>query len=578
MATLEQPLRAELWTPHPVLKLPTREQALALGRDELERVLLEREKLIALERDDAFRYGFYLSCWNDADTLMEECLLTAIFGGNGAGKSYYLARKGVEMMLKKAGSKVLWLHESEKPALDVQHAPVWHYLPSEFREPTTRRSRVRNVTYTVKNGFSDCRFVLPNGSIGMFGTYNQDVAQYEGTGWSLICADENMPLSWLKTLLYRLPRCQGKFLWGYTPLHGITPAIRHITEGAVTERTMPAPLLPPDRRNVPDCPPGTMPYIQRSVWDAVKIIYFPSDANPYAHVEEHTKLVVRGGTAEIEKRFYGYARNTLKAAFPKFGAVHIVAPEKVPRERVTRRLYADPAGARNMFMIWVATDEFERRFVYRDWPDLEHFGEWAVAAEDANKWDGAPGPAQPTLGYGIIDYKRIILEAEGNKLGTDGTWEMCGEEIFERRMDPRSGAAQSMNEREGGTSIMDLMLEEQHSVASEQSGSGRTDGKPIGPSLDFAAALGISIEQGLICINDLLAYNQEEEVCPILNEPKLYISSACQNLVWALQNYTGHDGEKAACKDPIDCLRYMATDDCEYIDPAAMRTAGGGSY
>lgn len=567
-ATLEaKPLRAELWTPHPVLKLPTREQALALGRDELERVLLERERLIGLERDDAFRHGYYLSCWNDADALVEDSLLTAIFGGNGAGKSYYLARKGVETLLRKPGQKVLWLHESEKPALDVQHAPVWHYLPAELREPTTKRSRVRNITYTVKNGFSDCRFVLPNGSIGMFGTYNQDVAQYEGTGWSLICADENMPLSWLKTLLYRLPRCQGKFLWGYTPLHGITPAIRHITEGAVTERTMPAPLLPPDRRNVADCPPGTMPYIQRSVWDAVKIIYFPSDANPYANVEAHKKLVVRGGLTEIEKRFYGYARNTLKAAFPKFGAVHIVPPEKVPREKVTRRLYCDPAGARNMFMIWVATDAEERRFVYREWPDLERFGEWAVAAEDANKWDGSPGPAQPALGYGIIDYKRTILEAEGSKF--DGQqWELCGEEIFERKMDPRSGAAQSMNEREGGTSIMDLMFEEQTDQA----------GHLVGPSLDFDAAPGISIEQGVICVNDLLSYNQEEKICPILNEPRLYVSSACQNLIWALQNFTGHDGERGACKDPIDCLRYMATDDCEYIDPSAMRSSGGGSY
>jgi hypothetical protein len=79
-------------------------------------------------------------------------------------------------------------------------------------------------------------------------------------------------------------------------------------------------------------------------------------------------------------------------------------------------------------------------------------------------------------------------------------------------------------------------------------------------------------------INDLLAYNEDEKLCPIINEPQLYISSACQNTIWALKNYTRHDGEKASCKDPIDNLRYMATDDSGYIDPKAMQTIGGGSY
>jgi len=563
MATLAE----QLWTPHPVYKVPSREQALAMGPEKLRQLALEREELIRLENEDAYRFGYYLSCWSDADKLVEEQLLTAIFGGNGAGKSYYMARKGVEMMLNKPGAKVLWLHESEKPALDVQHAVVWRYLPKQFHEPTSKRSRIRNITYSVKNGFSDGRFVLPNGSIGVFGTYKQDVGDYEGTGWSLICADENMPLSWLKTLLYRLPRAQGKFIWGYTPLHGITPAIRHIVEGAVTERTMPAPLLPVNRRNVADCPPGTMPYIQRSLWPQVKIIYFPSDANPYANVEDHTKLVVRGGVTEIERRFYGYARNTVQAAFPKFSAVHVVPPERIPSLKVTRRVYADPAGARNMFMIWVATDPNGRRFVYREWPDVPTFGEWAVASEESNKWDGAPGPAQPTLGYGIIDYKRVILETEGNKLEEE-EWEFCGEEIFERKMDPRSGAAQAINEREGGTSIMDLMFEDQKD----------REGRLVGPSMGWDAAPGLREEHGIICINDLLSFNAEEKVCPFINEPKLYVSSECQSVIWALQNYTGHDGEKAACKDPIDCLRYMATDDCDYIDPAGMKSIGGGSY
>src|SRR6267142_1758304 len=88
-----------LRTPHPVYKVPSREQALAMGPEKLRQLALEREELIRLENEDAYRFGYYLSCWSDADKLVEEQLLTAIFGGNGAGKSYYMARKGVEMML-----------------------------------------------------------------------------------------------------------------------------------------------------------------------------------------------------------------------------------------------------------------------------------------------------------------------------------------------------------------------------------------------------------------------------------------------------------------------------------------------
>ena len=34
-------------------------------------------------------------------------------------------------------------------------------------------------------------------------------------------------------------------------------------------------------------------------------------------------------------------------------------------------------------------------------------------AEDNRKWDAQPGPAQPFLGFGIVDYKRLMLTAEG---------------------------------------------------------------------------------------------------------------------------------------------------------------------
>jgi len=609
-------------TDHPVLKLPTREQALAMGEEAVKEFLAKREKLIADERDDAYRYGYVPQCWKDADAMVDEFLLTCIFGGNGAGKTWYAAWRAMRTLVEKAGSKVLFIHESEKSSIMVHQAIMWHYLPAEYRVPDTRRHRTKNITYTVKSGFADNKFVLPNGSICMFATYKQDIKDYEGTGWSLVCADENLPLTWLKTLLFRLPRCQGKFIWAFTPIAGITPSIRHITNKAETTKSLPAPLLPQDETHVPDCPPGHMPYIQRPLWKDARVIYFFSEMNPYGQYEEMKRVLAKVNKTDIERRAYGYAKNTMRGAFPQFGAVHIVsdrsqesgvrsqngaaapseqrasgvgasvpaspseAQRSVPKptrsviiptdsclltpeflKTCTLRHFADPASARNMFQIWVATDKDGRHYIYRDWPDAETYGDWAVPSEDSRRWDGDPGEAQPAIGLSVAEYKRLILEAEGNKW--DGTkWDMCGETIHERGIDPRSGAARTIAENDGGNSLIDMFLDEQLDQG----------GNAVGPSMQFDPAPGLSEDEGIMAINNLLAYDQKQPVCPYINEPKLYISSACRNTIWALQNYTRHDGEKAACKDPIDTLRYFATSDPCHLTPESMATTRGGSY
>ena len=145
---------------------------------------------------------------------------------------------------------------------------------------------------------------------------------------------------------------------------------------------------------------------------------------------------------------------------------------------------------------------------------------------------------------------------------------MCGEKIYERLIDPRSASAQSLTEKEGGTSIMDIMADEQLDASK----------CPIGPAMYFSGASGIHEDQGIVAINELLGYNQDEAVCPFFNEPKLYISSTCENTIWALRNYTRHDGDRAACKDPIDCLRYLATSDCGHVSEKNFAVTAGGSY
>src|SRR5262249_53062833 len=71
--------------------------------------------------------------------------------------------------------------------------------------------------------------------------------------------------------------------------------------------------------------------------------------------------------------------------------------------------------------------------------------------------------------------------------------------------------------------------------------------------LQFAPAPLDPIDEGISLINSLLDFEDSDG-----KEAKLYISEACKAVIFALKVWTGKDEKLGACKDPIDCLRYMA--------------------
>ena len=95
--------------------------------------------------------------------------------------------------------------------------------------------------------------------------------------------------------------------------------------------------------------------------------------------------------------------------------------------------------------------------------------------------------------------------------------------------------------------------------------------------MHFYPAPGKDIQTGVALINDLLYYNQQEPVDDE-NYPRLYVSRSCKNLIYSLREWTGLDGNKGASKDPIDCLRYLVTDDNLMVEEEQVMMRGGGSY
>ena len=134
--------------------------------------------------------------------------------------------------------------------------------------------------------------------------------------------------------------------------------------------------------------------------------------------------------------------------------------------------------------------------------------------------------------------------------GQDG---QCREEIFDRIIDSRAAGTEHMRQT-GSVTPLEELAEESDGVE----------------GMEFDVADGKNISNGITRINDLLDFNTEKPVVAFTNEPRLYVSEDCQNLIWALGNYTNRSGEDGACKDPVDCLRYLVEKDLTYEKPGLL--------
>jgi len=602
-------------------------------------VLNRRQQRIRLAEEDPLWWGWEFDCWTDADKLLKgtfqsskgytpaACAILGIYGGNRASKSVYAIKRGTQCAVTYARTTLAILSESEAASIKTVQALVWYYLKPHYGQLNGKRDTVFKINYSQANGFTDRKLVLTNGSEIHFLTYNQDPGDYEGwefgapahcyqqTAQELAAAkkfvppnvgavaDESMPLAWLKLFSRRLKFRQAKLLWPFTPVKGITPAIKEMVgNAAVCVESRPAELLP--RQNFPDVPKGEMPYIRECVLPGVKAmaIYFFTEFNKFGPAPGRTyyqevKELLDGKTSElIERVAYGMARDTVARAFPKFGPWNIVKRSQLPA-RGTNYFFTDPAGARNWASFWVRVTPGERPdyYIYRDWPDAQTFGEWAVPTErevnDSNRagWDGDVGPAQAGLGLGIVKYKNVFLDAERIRKPekmADSRWQMGAdpyhvkllprhkepvdelrEEIAERYIDPRAGASEHMAEK-GGTCIIDEFDEPQYD----------SQGKLIGPPMEFIPASGVNEDEGLSAVNDLLDWNQEQPLCPVINAPRLFVCEDAMQVAWTMDNFTGRGGAKGACKDFADLLRYMALAKLSHVETGKAGGRPGGGF
>lgn len=616
-------------TPHPLVPWLGEPEIRTLllqpdGPEVLARLAKEREELLIEIRENAFANGFEFPHWHDADRLAHDKLLTYASGGKRASKSWWAAKRVMEAAVHYPGTKIWCFQGSDTTSISEQQGVLWHYMPPSLRSLNNRRHPVYKIAHSEANGFSASprnKFILPNHSQVHFLTYNQDPQEYEG--WKLGCQrhiveriqaelrrknverwqareprrrwsdlsgeerwliewrgvppnvgawpDEKLTLRWLQTLKLRCSDHGAKILWTFSSMEGLTDTMKEVIGAARTVESRPAELLS-GRVNVEDCPRGHMPYIQQPPDEKMGVIYFFSEFNPlgnYSGPGGVKELCAGKDSRYVEMHAYGYARDTGMRACPKFGPANVIDDARVPAEG-SRYTFTDPAGARNWATIWVLVTpgDVPEYFIYRDWPDAQTHGEWALpddggAAGQKSRHDGKPGPAQRSLGLGFGKYKQLLQRLER------------GEKIEERYIDPRAASAPHIEDQGGSSLVMKL--------AEEQEFPGEDGGRVKVPPMVFVpvpckkGAYGEE-QEGLSMLNDLLDWDTEQPLVQGVNAPRLWVARSCQQVIWALNNYTGQDGSKAACKDFVDLVRYLAQTGPVHVTGRMREGTWGGAY
>ncbi len=551
-------------------------------------------------------------------------------GGNRASKTERRAKRMVQNMVQNPGWRAWALQSNQTSSRQNQQSIIYKYLPPEWKPASgkLRQGAVAKIVYSQAGGFTEDVLVCPNGSECRFKFYGMDVGGVEGAELNEAWGDELITPDWIEALIFRLVTRNGLLGITFTPIEGYSATVKAYLDGATTLQEVEAELLPLRKMQFEICPQISqmdadsiinnlpVPVLADSemsassskheAWESTKpagscetgevtdnsrggqnpfsgrfervprvqenlqavingqrsravIVYFHTADNPYGNYPSMKETLVGASREKILTRAYGVPLKAANSQLNFTDTVHILAMNRFAAIKEAyshgpRYQLIDPCSGRNWFMVWLYFPRPKLCIAYREWPSHGHANAFIPGIGDPGPWavpgkaiDGEKGPAQTPFKFGLDRYKEEILRVEN------------GETIAERWMDCRYGNS-AVTQREGTTTLIEQMSE-------------------LG--MDFVAMTGekniLGANDGSIdMINSALAH---DEAVPIgqfspqrgaINEPEFLVTEECPNLIYALQNWTGKDGQHGACKDPIDCLRGAFLSRLGYYDEKMM--------
>ena len=540
------------------LKYDKGELVCALSEEEIDRLTIEdperAETLTRLlmdqpgsEKEDPIEWGWTLPGWRRVMERFSKDKIHVILGGNRSSKSYFSTRMLVHLAQTIPEAEIRSMHVTEERSVQDSQKMVHAALPARYKR-TKKKGPNHSLQYNQKNGFNSAKAILPptdpsaeRGSTIYFNNYRQYMADPQiFEGWSAHCIhlEEEVPNNIYETLLGRTVDYHGRLILSFTTLQGFTPLVDSLLKGAETVKTRYSELLQRE-----------LPVEQVSAnWPDCRIHYFWTQDSPFIDGQELVRTYSKQPLETKLARLYGIPSKSFEGRFPKFNReTNIIPHEKIPfiadpSLKATRYFVCDPGGSKPWVAIWAGVDKQGRIYIYREFPDST-MGAWALPhVNNAGKSVGKPGPAQKPLGWGYQTYADHFEDLED------------GEDIFERIVDPRMGAA-TVRTKEGESNIINSMSN-------------------LG--FVFRAAPGVDIEAGIAKINDALSWDDTEPLTD-QNTPKLFVSDRCENFISSMIEYSGQSRDEHF-KDFVDCIRYLMVSGADHVTESSLQATGGGGY
>jgi len=572
--------------------------------------------------------------WEMWSKAMRECLgfnapvsTLLISGANRGSKSQYAAKRSVQMLYRAKKQTVWCFHADAGRSKDEQQPLINTHMPISKRNARILDGNPEYMSFKSGPGYSDNKIVNHLEGVLKFKYYSSDKSDtIEGGEVDWAWPDELIPSDWLETLEFRTATREGKICITQTPVQGYSELVRMFQDGADKTRMAVAFACPDDTgeplewaslgfespeafaeskiygprsipenvhnwikgtRSQPEIPAGRafkqVPRVMRclgvmrggQIEYKKAVLFFHSNDNPYGNPSAVYERVLGTSMAFVQERFYGVAHKTSGNRFPKFNPkVHTLPSDKMPKGG-TNYMICDPSGGRNFVFGWfrvVGGDVY----LYREWPGnyvipgVGHPGPWAEVS--GQKKDGKKGPAQNPFGFNLLDYKKELARLENWEIDLTENpdpkdWEPdteTEEQVVERYIDARAGNTATAS-AEGTFTLIDELAD-------------------IG--LDFipvhlgpAGSLADNNPQSAVhLINDRLSYDEKEPIS-YTNRPRFFIAEECFNSIFALSVWTGDDGQKGACKDFIDLIRYFFAQDLHDTGGDDFyKTVGGGCH
>lgn len=504
-----------------------------------------RKQAEQVTQDNPTGAGWTLPSWRTVMDNFQKYQIHVILGGVRSTKSTFASRACVWALGNLPECECRCYHVNSDRSKQDQQRFIWDALPKGLKTLPTKRSATHTIQFSAANGFTNDMLILPplegwskGGRIDFsnYKSFENDSRTAEGFKAHLIWADEEMPAKLFETLTYRLTDYHGRMILSFTTLEGWSPLIQDILGKTKTLETRYSPLV---KRKIP--------VLQESLSRPGALIhYFWTEDNVFIDVDEFRSKLRGRPEDEVLARAHGIPTKAIKTVFRTFDRnVHVVKHEhlpfiKNPNYPVTRYMVMDPGGSKNDFVGWVAIDAAGTYWCYREWPDYDTYGSWA---EPSSTPEGKEGPAQQSLGYGINEMAELIRGLEGQ------------EQIFERLVDPRMGAAERKGE-EGATTII-------------------TDFDKA--DITLIPAPGLDIDHGIKLINGLLKFDAEKPR-DSKNSPRIYFSEKCENWIHMMSEWTNYSRTEHTKEGP-DILRYLVTSNPIHVAPGDALVQGAtGSY